>query len=321
MTTYYKHYRAAAADYEPPMGRPSTTRGLNLAEQAERDLRARLAVDPDTPSVLIAPERATLEHIEYGGLIPHSRFAWTEDSPWMGHWLHSPHVLAELEATRADPDPSCEHYAAHGSRLIHRPRLVRLHVSPFLAPVAAAWRERWGVEVNVLGGEDVPAPSVPELPALVVPDLLRPETCEVLWRHFQSNTDPGIPSLPCRGIEAPPEIVQPMTEALGQAAAAFGVPMTYATGQLMNYLPGEKFTEHTDSFPGLALSLDRTVSASVLLNAQGTDYTGGHLYVGGQMIEAGQGDAVFFTAKTRHWVSEVFTGHRFVFVMFGEVIR
>lgn len=316
-------------DYKPPRVRLSATAGLHRAEMAERDLRARLLEDPTTPAQLIAPEQATAQVIDENGTLlgattgplPGAVFGWAPESDWLPLWLHAPHVLAELEAEDYEPDPSCDQYAAHGSCLLHRPRVTRLLVSPFLAPVAEQWHRRWGVEVEVLTGEDVPPPEVPVLPAVVLPGLFDAETCRALWDYYLQATDDGIEGLPCDGIAAPAEAVQAVTDVLVEVAGHLELPLHRTTGQLMNYLPGERFQEHTDATDALALSLDRTLSASVLLNSAGTDYLGGDLFVAGERIEAAAGDAVVFTAATPHRVTEVREGHRFVLVMFGEVIR
>lgn len=321
MTTFLRHYRAVAADTYQPPGEVPAAEGLHLTELAERDLRARLAAGERPRVALVAPERALLEDHDQHGNLTRQVWAWTRESDWLTEWLHAPHVLAEVSADHDEPDPACEKFAAHGSRRLTGARLLRLHVSPFLAPVADQLAHDTGAEVVVLTGPDTPPPQAPVLPATVVPGMLDPGTCSWLWQHYLDSTEEAPPLLPCDAVSAPTEAVAALMPYLSMYAAALGLGLDEVRGQLMNYEPGQGFREHTDATGDLAKTLDRTVSASVILNRPGLDYDGGDLYVDGRLIEAEQGDAVVFTAATPHRVTPVTDGQRFVLVLFGEVIR
>lgn len=326
MTTYYKHYRLVAEDFRQAAPNVTATQGLHLAEQGERDLRARLGGGQHVRVVLASPERATFEEVSHGGRLRRSVCAWLPDSPWMHRWLHAPHVAAEMTAEEVEPDPVCSIYADQGSVYLTGATITRLWVSPWVAPLAAQLEAELGVPVEVLGGEDVPAPVVEAAPPLVIPGLLTPEQCRFYREaldeaHPPVGVDELLSDLDAIKFAAPPELLDLAQMLLSSAADRFGVPVTGVDAMLMRYVTGLRFDEHTDAYEGSAKSLDRTLSLSLLLSEPGRDFTGGQFVVNGEPLEMHEGDVVVFTSRTLHGVTGVRSGRRLVLVSFGEVIR
>jgi hypothetical protein len=104
------------------------------------------------------------------------------------------------------------------------------------------------------------------------------------------------------------------------AGGHFGLPTNrYVPGPISKrYWPGSFMPEHTDRNPADdPVSYSRTTSFSVLLSEPGEDFTGGEFLTPYGPIEAHLGDAIILTAATRHQITPVESGERFVILGFG----
>lgn len=324
MYTFYRHYRVAADTFRDCHSRASAEDGMHTTELAERDLRALLASGSVPDVVLVTPERGLVEQCTPQGVLERQVFAWMDDDQ-IDAWIHAPHVLAEVEAIDAEEDPVSEEYAAHGSvRLPAGAQLTRLHVSPWIAPVAEALRTRYGVPVSVVSGADIPPPKVERAPPAVAMGVLAPEDCERMWDAYCGQdyaNGQRLVSTAGPAVLPPDELAELAEQLLVAFGQIYGLPVTRSVPVLVCYGEGDYFGEHCDAGEAKASTLDRTVSLTMMLAKPGEDFTGGDLIVNGKLMELRAGDVVGFTARTPHEVRPVETGHRLVLVALGEVAR
>lgn len=321
-------YRIVAASYRNPPRTMSVADRVDHAEHAERRLRTRLAAGERPDVVLIAPERAVRSGIGRDGTLTEACFAWSPDhvnGDLSYSWLHAPRVLGTLEVDRWHRDPVSDLYAANGSVVVTAGRLASLTIAPGLAPVAERLRERYGVPVTVVPGEDVPPPRVESAPALVIPSVLTRGEVMSARRHFARELRrPTVGRVPdrygiTRPISHPPsELVDLAGDLLLQVGDHFGLPVDHVTSLFAAYDRGDGFPLHQDICE-LASTHDRTVSFSVMLSEPGEHFRGGDLLVNGEPVKARIGDLVGFTAATPHEVTTVTSGRRAAWIAFGEV--
>lgn len=322
-----RFYRLVALPFAEMDSCGTAAEGLHRAEMAERDLRDRLLRGECPDVALVAPERCLLSSVEADGALSAPAFAWDPERGALRGWMHSPHVVADVEATRHVLDPTCDVFSDAGSRLVTEGRITGLAVAAWVAPVAEQLSEKYGVEVRISDVPDRPAPSVVAADPIVFKGVLDAKMRAHLKDYFDEAKQTFRPL--SRGDRTVGKSYVPtdmdMTRGAGRmlasAAQHFGLEVDSWEDALMEYGPGDSFQEHTDVVDDLAKSLDRTVSFSALLSEPGADFKGGSMVINGEKVKLGAGDLVTFTARTPHSVRPIKTGRRLVWVAFGEVTR
>ncbi len=169
--------------------------------------------------------------------------------------------------------------------------------------------------------------TVLEAPPIVLDNLLDPDQLAGIEQRcdFARHLEPAdYTSFDDRTEFAPvPADLMYVVAGIADAAStAFNLPVSRVQATMLRYHPGVGHDWHTDGNDLYDVGRDRTVSFSLLLNQHGVDYTGGQFQVdhnGEQwQAELNAGDAVIFTAATRHRVRPVTSGRRLVIVCFAS---
>ncbi|WP_156464587.1 2OG-Fe(II) oxygenase [Aeromicrobium sp. Root495] len=323
--------RVVPADYEPASQRCTAQEGWDRANTAEDGLRSVVESGFETPIALAAPERGSLVSIGAGGVIENA-FAWIENPERSDHnrQLIQQHTgLAALrlviKGERWQTDPHSDEFAALGSCLIHRGRVVKVSAAHWLVPVADQVADLCGVPVDDLEffGSGGQRPVIESAEPAMISDALPPEICDELIELHRRSTPtqegPGAPEL----VEVPatePWISRVPSWSYAQALGEhYGLPVAYLNVFVLRYFPGAAQDWHIDNSPKQSQSLNRTVSFSVHLSQQGVDYEGADLETEhGTFADAGRGDLVGFTAKTLHRVTALKSGERYALICFGS---
>lgn len=330
--TFTRDYRIVPADYElPKWDELSAADGAHVAEMGQRELRRRLRNGEVPKVVLASPERGSRAEIEHGGRIPYPAYAW---SRYEESLIHSPACAARCQADAYEPDPDAA-WADSAAVLLHGARVVEFFVPLWLGPVADQISDQTGVPVHVQPLPEVAEPIVRPGPVVVVRGFFTPEQCAEL-REFHgaqhragAAVGPEDSLLPCFSTLAPDWAWRAVSDALTRYGSPLGLPVTSSHAMVSRYRAGEYFPPHTDATEKLAKTLDRTVGASVILGRPGDDWQGGEFRVWESddlrqdsiPVDAGEGDAILFTARTYHEVTRITGGDRFALIVQGEVDR
>jgi predicted 2-oxoglutarate/Fe(II)-dependent dioxygenase YbiX len=83
--------------------------------------------------------------------------------------------------------------------------------------------------------------------------------------------------------------------------------------EIKEYLPGDEFGMHIDSYIGIDAPINRTLNMIIHLNDP-SEYEGGQLTLGRRSAPKTFGTAIFFPAGYPHAVSEVTSGKRYILI-------
>ncbi|MGI5179545.1 2OG-Fe(II) oxygenase [Dactylosporangium sp. CA-152071] len=236
-------------------------------------------------------------------------------------------MTAELEVQSSAPDFASNLYAANGSVWVSSGRVRRLTVSGWLGPVSDQLAERYGVPVDVDPAPELPPPPLIGAGSILCRNVL-PDVLIARLLALPRPTGSLVERYP--GFQPPRLAAEPpwedwggiISNALVGAGEVLGAPINYC-GEfgVVEYLPGDRFPEHTDHIDAGADTWDRTVSFSLLLNEPDRDFRGGEFEIGGQDMDLHRGDLIAFTSRTPHAVRQITAGRRLVLVAFGEYRR